>query len=65
LKKIINLTKIEDLKTADLFNNINLKDLKNNSYLIDINNIITHSSKISFLKSIIEVKKEDNRDYSI
>ncbi len=58
--KIINLTKIKDLKTADLFNNMNLKDLKKNPYLADINNIIAHSPKMSFLKSIIKAKKEDD-----
>ncbi len=56
----MNLIKIEDLKTANLFNNINLKDLKKNLYLININNIIAHSPKISFLKFIIKVKKEDD-----
>ncbi len=58
--KIINLTKIKDLKIANLFNNTNLKDFKKNFYLANINDIIAHSPKISFLKSIIKVKKEDN-----
>ncbi len=58
--KIVNLIKIEGLKIANLFNNTNLKDLKKNLYLTDINNIIAHSPKMSFLEFIIEVKKEDN-----
>ncbi len=58
--KIMNLIKIKDLKTANLFNNMNLKDSKKNFYLANINNIIAHSSKMSFLKSIIKVKKEDD-----
>jgi len=56
----VNLIKIENLKITNLFNNTNLKDLKKNLYLININNIIAHSSKISFLESIIKVKKEDD-----
>ncbi len=56
----MNLIKIEDLKIVSLFNNTNLKDSKKKFYLTNINNIIAHSPKISFLKSIIKVKKEDN-----